>query len=143
MTESRRYLLALTIIAIAVAELLFLGLQSLSAPKLFQLAYRLHPILTHQGPVLVVLAILLAWFHEWAARKLIWLFAELYRWISTAIMLGIMSVEAMMHIFSIPHLEGWWVPLLGGSAIITAVTAWFQKSKPNSVPSQHHPRDHR
>lgn len=79
-----------------------------------------------------MLAILLAYFHRWAAEKLLWLGEKIHRWISTLLMMGMVGIEAFMHILSIPHLEGWWLPIFGGSAFITGITAWFHDLRSKS-----------
>lgn len=136
MKESTRYVIATSVIALLVAELLFLGFQTLGRVKLFQLMHVPYRFLGHSGTLLILLASALAWFHEWAARMLVGLVLEVYRRIATFIMLAVIGAEGFMHIFSLPHLEGWWAPLLGSSAIATAVTAWFHRSKSNSSSSQ-------
>jgi len=131
MIQSKIHTLALALVALAIAGFLYLGLQILTAPKVFLLA---RPLFAYEGPVLVVLAAVLAWFREWAARKLVWLFMEIHRLISTLVMAAVIGAEGFMHAFSIPHIEGWWIPLVSGGAAAT-LGAWFRisrKKNPNT-----------
>jgi hypothetical protein len=40
-----------------------------------------------------------------------------------------LSGEALMHVLSIPHLEGWWLPIVSGSTALTGMLAWFRKKR--------------
>ena len=121
-----RELLAKAAIALAVAGLLILGLQFLTIPKIFMLINRPGSILLYEGPVLISLAVLLAWFREWATCKLLWLFEEMHRWLSGIIITAAVSLEGVMHVVGIPHVEGWWIPLIGGGSLAT-LSIWLQK----------------
>lgn len=134
MFQSKIHTLALAIVALTIAGFLYLGLQILTAPKIFLLA---RPLFAYEAPVLVSLAVILAWFREWAARKLVWLFMEIHRLVSTLVMAAVIGAEGLMHFFSIPHAEGWWIPLLGGGVAATA-NAWLQRWRKKQPNSQEH-----
>ena len=74
---------------------------------------------------IIALAVSLAIFHRWAAYKVLWLGEKLHRWISALAMLGIIWIEATMHLLSIPHMEGWWIALFSGS-MASGITAWIR-----------------
>lgn len=115
-------------VALIVTALLFFGLQLLTIPKIFMLTHRPDSILPYEGPVLVTLAALLAWFREWAANKLVWLCLETHRLASSLIAAAVVGAEGFMHAFNIPQIEGWWIPLVSGGAAAT-FGVWFKKSK--------------
>lgn len=50
---------------------------------------------------------------------------QVQRWLSALAMLAVVWAEATMHLFNIPHMEGWWVPLLGGG-FISGVVGWVK-----------------
>lgn len=60
-------------------------------------------------------------------RGISWLFREIYRWISVLLMLMAVSIDGVMHLLSIPHMEGWWVPVLGGGAFASGLLAWLHQ----------------
>ncbi|MFN5351847.1 MAG: hypothetical protein ACK5BE_04445 [Alphaproteobacteria bacterium] len=80
------------------------------------------------GYLLVFLACLLVIFYRWLVNKIIWLSQEVYRLVSAIIMVLMVGIEGALHFFSIPHIEGWWIPMLGGG-LITTVVAYFHKLK--------------
>ena len=135
MTPSKIHILAQTIIALTIAGLLYLGFQMLSVPKIFLLVQRPYPILAYEGPILVAMAVGLAWFREWLAHRLVWIFMEIHRLISALLIMAVVGAEGFMHAFNIPHLEGWWIPLVGGGAAATAITSWLRKWKKKSSSS--------
>ena len=140
MTKPKSYIFALCLIALAVFGLFIWGLQLLTVPKIFLLVQRPYPLFQYQGPLLMGLAITLAWFREWAAEKLIWLCLEMHRMISGLVMAAVIGSEGFMHILNIPHVEGWWIPLLSGGTAVT-FGAWFQKwrKEPSKQEAKAHP----
>lgn len=125
------HIAATSIIALTVIGLFVWGMQLLTIPKIFMLAQRPYPFFEYQGPFLMALAILLAWFREWAAQKLLWLCLEIHRLASALAMAALVGAEGFMHAFSIPHVEGWWIPLLSGG-IAATIGAWMHQSKKKS-----------
>jgi hypothetical protein len=120
---------ALVIVALLDTALVFWGLQILFIPKIYMLARSHNFFLYYEGEILIFLAVALAWFRGWAANRSIWLLQEAHRWISALLMLGVMGIEATMHFLSIPHIEGWWMPIIGSGAFASAITALVQKRK--------------
>lgn len=109
--------------------LIALGLYMSSLPPITlfrQWPYYLLP----EPEIVVALGVILAISFAWAARALLWIFAKLHRIFSSLILVIAMSAEGFMHMFHIPHMEGWWISLVGGSAIIIAsCSAWLAKWK--------------
>lgn len=119
--------LALLVVSIAIAALLWWGFTLLTISPIHKMA-RIHsPLLYYQGHVLIALAVMLACFHRWVAKKLLWIAQELHRVVSALLMVSVIGIDAMMHVFSIPHMEGWWLPLFGGSAVISSLGAWLHQ----------------
>lgn len=87
-----------------------------------------HLELPYMGELFIVLGALLAWFHEAAAIKLIWIGAKAYRLASGLAVAAVVGTEGLMHIFSVPHPEGWWMPIMSGGAAAT-VGLWLKKWK--------------
>ncbi len=131
MTESKSHAVALAVVALAIVGLAALGMQFLLAPKIMLIA---RPLFAYEGVLFIALAVLLAWFRDWAAHRLVWLCLEIHRLISTLITAAVIGAEGFMHIFGIPHVEGWWIPLLSGGAAAT-IGAWLQhwRKKPKDL----------
>ncbi len=117
-TKQQSHAFALTVIALVIAALLMLGVQLLTVPRVFLLA---RPLFAYEGYALIALAVLLAWFREWAAQKIVWIFLEMHRMISALTVAVALGAEGFMHSVGIPHMEGWWLPLLTGGATATLV----------------------
>ncbi|MEZ5647687.1 MAG: hypothetical protein R3E60_01775 [Alphaproteobacteria bacterium] len=128
MYDPKNRVVAQIVVGIGVAGLLFFGLQMLTIPRIFMLIRRPDAILPYEGPALVILAVLLAWFRKRAMRGLLWVFMETPRLISSLAIAAVIGAEGFMHMFTIPHLEGWWIPVLSGSTAAT-FGAWFYKCK--------------
>ena len=129
MYPSKSYYTALAIVASSVAMLLFLGMRMLTIPKIFMFAQGPYSLLPYEGPALVVMAVMLAWFRAWAVRCLLWLFTAMHRWLTALLTAVVMGAEGFMHALGIPHLEGWWIPVLSSGAVASAIAMCFQKLK--------------
>lgn len=123
------------IIACIVTALLWWGVTWLDVLPVYRLVRAHNALLFYQGYVIIGCAVLLAWFRDWAANRILWLGEKLHRWMSALAMLGVVWAEATMHILSIPHMEGWWMPILGGSSVFTGVLACLNKwrKKPSDL----------
>lgn len=120
--------LALIFIYLLAGGLCLLGIHmaSLSAISLFrQWPYYLLP----EPKTLWFLAVLLVWLRNKAASYLLWIAAKLHRTISLLLLVAALGADGLLHIFSIPHMEGWWVSLIGSSAALSAVHIWIQKQR--------------
>jgi hypothetical protein len=115
------------LVACVIAALVWWGVTWLDVPPIYRLVRSHNALLFYQGHILIGLAVLLAWWRDWAAHQIVWLGEKLHRWTSALTMLGVVGVDASLHILSIPHIEGWWVPILGGSSVITGVLAYLSK----------------
>jgi hypothetical protein len=97
------------------ATLLFCGLAFLFTDEIYE------------GQILVFLSVILVCCRNFATRRIIWIAQEVHRLLSTLLMLGVMGVEAAMHFLNIPHLEGWWMPIIGGGAFASVIASFVQK----------------
>jgi hypothetical protein len=125
--------LATLMVAILTAGLLVLGVQMLTLPKITLFSHWPYYMLP-KGPIVLILSVLLAWFHKPAAHFLIWLGRKIHRWLSMLLVIAALGADGLLHLFSIPHVEGWWLPLLGSGAAATAIHALLHKHK--NEPSQ-------
>ena len=114
---------ALAAIALLALILFLLGLRLLTAPRIMLIA---HPMFIYQGISFLFLAVFLAWFREWLSQKILWMCAKAHRLASALIMAAVVGSEGLMHTLNIPHLEGWWIPLMSGGAA-AAISAWLSK----------------
>lgn len=116
---------ALLSVAFLIAGLLWWGIAWLDVPPIYKLTH--NTMLPYRGYTIIALAVSLAIFHRWAASKILWLGEKLHRWISALMMMGMVIIDGSMHLLSIPHMEGWWLPIFGGSVFITGVSAWLHQ----------------
>lgn len=79
--------------------------------------------------VMMVMGIIVALFHKCASLGLLWIAAKLHRIFLSLILIFALGADGLLHVLSIPHIEGWWLSLLGSSALITALSVWVQKYK--------------
>lgn len=127
--KTRGYKVALGLIALTASGLLWWGVTLLSMPPVYRLARMNNPMLHYQAYVLITLALLLGLFHRPAVKVLLWLSGEIHRLASIAMMFSVVVIDGSMHLFNIPHMEGWWLPLFGGSAVISSFGAWLHHSR--------------
>ncbi len=116
---------ALLCVALLIAGLLWWGIAWLDVSPIYKLTHNF--ILLYRGYAIIALAIALTIFHRWAAYKMLWLGKKLHRWMSALMLMGVVMIEGSMHLLSIPHMEGWWITLFGGSAVISGTIAWVQR----------------
>jgi hypothetical protein len=114
---------ALLSVILLIAGLLGLGIAWLDVPPIYKLTH--NTLLLYRGNAIIALAISLAIFHRWAAYKMLWLGEKIHRWMSALAMLGIIWIEATMHLLSIPHMEGWWIALFSGG-MASGIAAWIK-----------------
>ena len=62
-------------------------------------------------------------------RGIRWCGVRLYRWLSAVLFALAMSAESVMHSLGIPHVEGWWMPLLGSSVAVGAMGAYWHRAR--------------
>lgn len=115
--------------ALGLAVCLFaLGLHMVSLPAI--MLFRVWPYYLLPPPLVVMaLGIIIALLHRYAALGLLWIAAKLHRIFSSLILILALGVDGLLHMLSIPHIEGWWLSLVGGSAIMTAFSVWCEKHK--------------
>ena len=135
MNISKSHLLAITTIGFLLIGLVVWGSELLFIPPVIKQA-RLHSTFWYyQGYLLIAVAILLLCFHRLAIKKIMWIYQEVHRWMSALMMMGVVMIDSSMHLLSIPHMEGWWLPIFGGSAFITGMSAWLHqwRKKPQDL----------
>jgi len=129
--KTRGYKVALCAIAFMIVGLLWWGVTLLNLPPIYRLARMQNPILNYQSYAVIALALLLAVLHRPVARGILWLGQEIHRLASVAMMFGVVAMDGSMHLLNIPHMEGWWLPLFGGSAVISSLGAWLHQWRKN------------
>lgn len=120
----------LLLVIILVLCLVAVGMMWLDVPPIYRLAHHA-PFMVYRGYMALGLASLLVCTHRWVIGKMLWLSMHLHRWVSALAMLGVVGIDASMHILNIPHTEGWWVPLIGGSGLISSSLLWLKQKAVN------------
>ena len=108
------------------AMLTYSGIKLLLLPPIYQFARSQSTWLYYEGYLFMGLAVVLVLCRRWLIEKLLWLSQEIHRIVSTLLMAGVIGMDVMMHIFSIPHMEGWWLPLFSG-ATVSAISGLVHK----------------
>ena len=49
---------------------------------------------------------------------------DIFSFLMVSVALG---AETLMHLLSIPHMEGWWLPIASGSSALTGIGAWVRR----------------
>lgn len=111
-------------VALLLLVMLWWGLHLAFLPPIYRIA---RPDALLEGYVLLGLSLVLAFFFRSAVERLIWLAQEMHRIISALLVMAALGIDGLMHAFSIPHMEGWWLPLLGSGALATAIVGWLKK----------------
>lgn len=104
-----------TLVLLTILSMIFFGFANLLSPSYIQVASDNY-FVKYQGYIFIFIGFCLIPFYFWLVEKIIWLSQEIYRFISTIIMFFILGIEGAMHFLNIPHVEGWWIPLLSGGA---------------------------
>lgn len=81
------------------------------------------------GALVLAALLLLVGGARTAVTKAQWLLQRAHRWTSMLAMMGVVWIEAAMHLLNIPHVEGWWVPVLGGGGFLSASMAWLRSKR--------------
>lgn len=80
-----------------------------------------------RGEVLIATATLLALFCKQAALYILWLSNKVYRVVAALSVIALIGVDGLLHVFSIPHVEGWWLPLASSLIAASGISAWIEK----------------
>ncbi len=121
---------AVLLLILLVLCLVALGVMWLDVPPIYRIAHHA-PFMVYRGYVALGLAALLVCAHRWVIGKMMWLSAQIYRWVSALTMLGVVGIDATMHLLNVPHMEGWWLPLIGGSGLISSSLLWLKQKAIN------------
>ena len=103
------------------------GIGVLLLPPIYQLARTQNFWLHYEGQFLLALAATLVVFQRWMIEKTLWVSQEIHRIASVLVMVWFIGIDAMMHVFNIPHIEGWWLPMVGGSAALSFVSGRLRR----------------
>lgn len=121
-----RYPLCHRLVIAASVALAALGLYMLTLPDIAlfrQWPYRMLP----RAEIVIALAVALGCFSRHAAHYVLWLGLKLYRIAAALMVLALMGAEGLLHVFSIPHVEGWWISLAGSLIAASGIGAWLKK----------------
>ena len=81
----------------------------------------------YEGPVLVMLALAMLVLARRLATRLLLLVHELHRLLSALLVMAALAIDGLMHLFNIPHMEGWWIPVVGSGAVLGSVMPWLRQ----------------
>ena len=118
------YICAKLAVALLLLAMLWWGLHLAFLPPIYRIA---RPDALVEGYVLLGLSLVLLLFFRSAVHRLLWMAQEMHRIVSALLVMAALGVDGLMHAFSIPHMEGWWLPLLGSGALASAIAGWLQK----------------
>ena len=130
MTRLITFYWAHILLGMLILSLVALSITWLDVPPIYRLTHH-NPFMLYRGYVVLGLVALLACFHRWAIAKMIWLSMQIHRWVSALVMLSVIGVDASMHVLNIPHMEGWWMPLIGSSGAISSLIFKYKTKNPN------------
>lgn len=108
--------------------LMALGLYMLTLPDIVlfrQWPYYILP----RSEMLVTAAILLGVFCKPASHYLLWISHKIYRIVAALVVFALVGADGLLHLFSIPHVEGWWLPLASSLIAASGISAWVEKYK--------------
>lgn len=104
------------------------GLYMLTLPDITRFRQWPYYILP-RGEVIVAVAILLVVFCRKVSRHLLWIGHKIYRVIAALLIFALIGADGLLHVLSIPHMEGWWLPLASSLIAASGVSAWVGKNK--------------
>lgn len=107
-----------------ILVIFILGISFLNIPLVYKLTTN-NPLILYKGYLLIVLSLALAWKHRWLESKLTWAVEKIHRALSTILIILALGIDGLMHIFNIPHMEGWWITIIAGSSFLTWLSAGF------------------
>lgn len=111
------------------ALLCIAGLYTLHEPHTHEHAGWLETFEQIVAYAMLIGAALLIYFRQPAAENIRWFAARVHRWLSAIFLSALFGLESLLHVLGIPHMEGWWIPLLGSGALFSAIAIWFGKWK--------------
>ena len=107
-----------------ILVIFILGISFLNIPLVYKLTTN-NPLILYKGYLLIALSMALAWKHRWLESKLAWAVEKIHRTLSTILIILALGIDGLMHIFNIPHIEGWWISIIAGSSFLTWLSAGF------------------
>lgn len=96
----------------------------LDVTRIESLAHADDLVFVYRGYAAMLIALVLVCFNRQIVNGAVWISERMYRWISMLTVLGVIWMEAAMHMLNIPHVEGWWMPIIGGGSALSASMAW-------------------
>ncbi len=120
--------IALLVTLLVALILVGLGLYMLTLPDIVRFRQWPYYVLP-RGEAIVVIGGLLALLCEQAAIYLLWISHKIYRVIAALLVFALMGADGLLHVFSIPHVEGWWLPLASSLVAASGISAWVENYK--------------
>jgi hypothetical protein len=121
------------VIALITFGLFALSLHMLQLPNIALFNHWFYSVLP-PAELMLCFVVALAWFRAAAAQLLLRATLKITHGLSALIVVLAMSSEGFMHALSIPHVEGWWLPLIGSGALATYLSVWFYKNNHRTDP---------
>ena len=51
-----------------------------------------------------------------------------YAWSAIIVSLAL-GADTLMHVLNVPHIEGWWIPVVSGSSAFAGLRVWFRRKR--------------
>jgi hypothetical protein len=124
----RRLSLIITIFIVII--LAAWGIREIAAPLTLAFGQKPSFFLRYGGWLACVAAMLILCFFGKVSMGVQWLIGSLRRLVFLLAALLMVAVEMLLHVTGIPHLEGWWIPLVGSgvfAGILPHLRYWWEK----------------
>ena len=126
MTKQHKITLLLTLLLALM--LITLGLYILTLADIVR--FRQWPYyMLPRGEIIIAVGIALALLCKQVSHYLLWIGNKLYRVIAALLVVALIGADGLLHVFSIPHMEGWWLSLASSLIAASGVSAWVEKVK--------------
>lgn len=125
---SKKHRIALLLTLLFALMLMTLGLYMLTLADIVR--FRQWPYyMLPRGEIIITVGIALAVFCKQVSHYLLWLGNKLYRVIAALMIFALIGADGLLHVFSIPHVEGWWLSLASSLIAASGISAWVEKYK--------------
>ncbi len=95
-----------------VCLLSFWAFKELTTPKVLMFGQKPSMFKSLLGPLLLVASVAVAWFRHEVEAVFVWVASKTQRLLVAIGSAALIAIEFLLHIFSVPHIEGWWMMLL-------------------------------
>jgi hypothetical protein len=125
---SKKHKIALLLTLLLALMLITLGLYILTLADIVR--FRQWPYyMLPRGEIVIAVGIALAVFCKQVSHYLLWLGSKLYRVIAALLVVALIGADVLLHLFSIPHVEGWWLSLASSLIAASGISAWVETVK--------------